>query len=274
MTDRPLPPILARIAETKRAEIDALLSAADEKTLLARARERLAVDPPRDFLGAVSRSPRRDEIPINLIAEVKKASPSKGVIREDFDPPAVAAAYEAGGASAISCLTDATYFQGSLEYLGAVREATALPVLRKDFILHRSQVCEARIAGADAVLLIARMLSERELAELIALTLDLGMTPLCEAHDDADLDTLLPCDPPLVGVNNRDLDTFVVDTETTFRLRERIPDDVPVVGESGVFHPEDMTRLAEAGVQAALVGESLMRQDDIAAAVRRLLGRA
>ncbi|MHC4884562.1 MAG: indole-3-glycerol phosphate synthase TrpC [Planctomycetota bacterium] len=265
--DRPLPNILHKIHATKEREVEALLSSTDEATLLTRARESLAANPPRDFFAAVSKPAA---VP-NLIAEVKKASPSKGLIREDFDPPAIAQAYEAGGASAISCLTDRDYFQGELGYLVAVREATKLPVLRKDFIIHPAQIAEARCAGADAVLLIARMLEQPLYEELYALTRELGMTALCEIHDEPDLEKTLAVEPRLIGINNRDLDTFVVDMETTFRLRALIPAEIPVVGESGIFTSEDMARLQAGNISAALVGESLMRQPDVTAATRALL---
>ncbi len=268
MTERPLPHILNRIAATKRREIDALLAAAPLTEWRTRALDSARM-PARPFLSAVAAP---GQMP-NIIAEVKKASPSKGIIRPDFDPPAIAAAYRYGGAAAISCLTDAEYFQGRLEYLLLVREVSGLPVLRKDFLIHPVQLYEARAAGADAVLLIARMLAPEELKELYVLAGELGMAVLLEVHDEPDVEKSLAVGPALLGVNNRDLDTFVVDTQTTFRLRALIPRDIPLVAESGLETAAQLRELAAAGVSAALVGESLMREPDIANALLRLRGK-
>lgn len=224
--------------------------------------------PPRDLLAALSGSP-----PIRLIAEVKKASPSKGVIRADFDPVAIAQIYASAGASALSVLTDREYFQGSLDYLKAIRAVVDLPLLRKDFIIDPYQVYEARAAGADAVLLIAECLSPQELGELYALIRELGMHALIELYDPKNLAAVVATGTPIIGVNNRDLHTFVVDLEHTLRLQREIPADRRLVAESGIAARADVVRLQDAGVAAMLVGESLMRQADISLAVRTLLGK-
>ena len=256
--------ILDKIVATKRAEI----AAAQAKVSADELRQLLRGAPPvRDFFAALSTAG-----PIKLIAEVKKASPSKGVIREDFDPVAIAKIYEAAGAACISCLTDEQYFQGKLEYLSAIRESVAIPILRKDFILDAYQLLEARVAGADAVLLIAECLDDCHLRSLHNGAIELGMTPLVELYDPANLPRVLEAGAKLIGVNNRDLRTFEVDLEHTVRMRSQIPNDCLLVGESGIESHADVSLLAGAGVDAILVGESLMRSDDISAAVARLLG--
>lgn len=260
-----MPTILDKIVATKRAEIAEAKAAVPEAALS----ERLADAPaPRDFLAALAGGP-----PIRLIAEVKKASPSKGVLREDFDPVAIARAYEAHGASCLSVLTDQTYFQGGLDTLCRVRRAVGLGVLRKDFVLDRYQVVQARAAGADAVLLIAECLDDAALCSLHDLTVELGMTPLVELYEPENLPRVLRSGAKLIGVNNRDLRTFEVDLDHTIRMRREIPADRIVVGESGIATRADALRLEQAGVGAMLVGESLIRQSDIGAAVDRLLGR-
>jgi indole-3-glycerol phosphate synthase len=258
--------ILDKIVATKRREV----SARREQVPQAELERRLAAAPPvRDFFAAVSKPGA-----IRLIAEVKKASPSAGVIREDFDPVIIARIYEAHGAAGISVLTDEPYFQGCLGYLAQVRAAVELPVLRKDFILDSYQMIEARAAGADAVLLIAECLDDCNLRKLHNEAIDLGMTPLVELYDPENLSRVLDAGATLIGVNNRDLRTFTVDLNHTIRLRQRIPDDCVLVSESGVKTKADINRLQAAGVQAILVGESLMREADIGAAVDRLLGRS
>lgn len=257
--------ILDQIVATKREEIAQRKRERCVAELQAQAGAAL---PPRNFLEAL-RGPA-----IRLIAEVKKASPSKGLIRADFDPVAIAKTYEAHGTACISVLTDEPYFQGRLEYLTAVRQAVGVPVLRKDFILDEYQVWEARAAGADAVLLIAECLDDDALAGLHAAIRRLGMTALVELYDPANLARVLAIGAELIGVNNRDLRTFEVDLEHTLRLRRQIPADRLVVGESGIRTRQDALRLQTGGVQAMLVGESLMAQADVGAAVDALLGAA
>ena len=257
--------ILDKIVATKRDEIARSKAA----TPIVELRSRVADAPPiRDFFKALAA-----DGPIKLIAEVKKASPSKGVIRADFDPVAIARTYEAHGASCLSVLTDEHYFQGSLEYLREVREAVGIPVLRKDFVLDTYQLLEARAAGADAVLLIAECLDDCHLRKLHNEAIELGLTPLVEFYEPANLERVLAAGAQLIGVNNRDLRTFAVDLEHTVRLRDRVPLDCVFVGESGIYSRADVLRLESAGVDAMLVGESLIREPDIGAAVDRLLGR-
>ena len=257
--------ILDKIVATKRSEIERAKAARPEMEL----RARLADAPPvRNFFGALAA-----EGPIKLIAEVKKASPSVGLIRADFDPVAIAKIYEAHGATCISVLTDEPHFQGHLEYLTAIRAAARPPVLRKDFILDSYQLVEARVAGADAVLLIAECLDDCNLRKLFNETCELGMTPLVELYEPANLPRVLEAGATLIGVNNRALHTFEVDLEHTIRLRKQVPDDCLLVGESGIKTHADVKRLEVAGVDAILVGESLMREPDIGAAVDRLMGR-
>lgn len=223
--------------------------------------------PVRSFFDALAEQPG-----IRLIAEVKKASPSKGVIREDFDPSAIAKTYEENGATCISVLTDVDYFQGHLDYLRQVRTTNGCPVLRKDFIIDTYQLLEARAAGADAVLLIAECLDDCNLRKLHNEAIDLGMTPLVEFYEPANLSRVLDAGASLIGINNRDLKSFKTDLNHTVRLRSQIPSDCIVVGESGIHSHEDVQLLEEAGVKAILVGEHLMASNDIGQAVRNLLG--
>lgn len=209
---------------------------------------------------------------IRLIAEVKKASPSKGVIRQDFDPVAIARSYEASGASCLSVLTEQKFFQGRLEYLDAVRKAVAIPLLRKDFIIDTYQIIEARAGGADAVLLIAACLERQQLEDLIGIARQLHLDVLVESHTYKELDKSLLAGAVLVGINNRDLTTFTVDLQTTIDLMRDIPGDRTVVSESGIRTREDVLRLQRSGVDAILVGESLMREKDIGKKVKELLG--
>jgi len=258
--------ILNKIVAAKRPEVERAKAARPEAELRARL---VDAPPARDFF-----APLAAEGPIKLIAEVKKASPSAGLIRAKFDPVGIAKIYEAHGATCISVLTEEPHFQGHLDYLTAIGATVRLPVLRKDFILDSYQLVEARAAGADAVLLIAECLDDCNLRKLFNETCELGMTPLVELYDPANLPRVLEAGATLVGVNNRDLHTFDVDLEHTVRLRKQIPDDCVLVGESGIKTHADVERLEAAGVDAILVGESLMREVDIGAAVDRLLGRS
>jgi indole-3-glycerol phosphate synthase len=258
------PTILDQIVATKRREV-----AEAKRRLPWIELEAQAADAPpvRDFKEALG-----GPGPIRLIAEIKKASPSAGLIRADFNPIAIARTYQAHGADALSVLTDVPYFQGHLSYLARVRAAVILPILRKDFLIDEYQVIESRMAGADAVLLIAEILDDDELRVLLDRTRSLGMTALVEIHEPENLERVLDAGADVVGINNRDLRKFEVDLEQTFRLRERIPPDVLVVSESGIKDNGDVNRLQMAGVDAILVGESLMRQWDIGRAVEQLLG--
>lgn len=257
--------ILDRIVATKREEIERAKVFAPADQLRRRAKEQ---PPARDFLGALRRVSG-----VALIAEVKKASPSKGVIRQAFNPVEIARIYEQHGAACISVLTDEPYFQGHIEFLRWVKEAVGIPVLRKDFILDPYQVLEARAYGADAVLLIAECLDDEQLARLFEEVLAWGMTPLVELYEPENLPRVVKLGAQLIGINNRNLRTFEVNLEHTIRLRAQIPPDRTVVAESGIQSRADVERLAQAGVQAMLVGESLMREADIGLAVDRLLGK-
>jgi indole-3-glycerol phosphate synthase len=258
--------ILDEIVASKRREV----AAARQRIPLDEMEHQAVEAPPvRDFLAALS-----GPGPIRLIAEVKKASPSARVIREDFDPIAIARAYQAHGAACLSVLTDAPYFQGHLSYLARIRAAVAIPLLRKDFIIDEYQVVEARLAGADAILLLAEILDDAQLVSLRERARALGMAALVEFHDEENLPRVLASGADLVGVNNRDLRRFVTDLDRTFRLRARVPPHVTLVSESGIRTRQDVARLESAGVSAILVGETLMRAGDIGLAVERLLGLA
>ena len=256
--------ILDRIVETKQREIATARAAVPGIEL---ERKAAGMEPGRDFKRAIRQLGK-----ITLIAEVKKASPSAGVIRADFDPVRIAITYEQHGAAAISVLTDSDYFQGSLKYLTDVKTAVACPVLRKDFVLDRYQLLEARCAGADAVLLIAECLPGDRLAVLQKEALALGLHTLVELHDAEQLPRVLDCGAAIVGINNRDLRTFVTRLEHTLELLPKIPVDRIVVSESGIKTHADLVRLGAAGVRAVLVGESLMRAEDIGAALDALRG--
>ncbi|TFG36455.1 MAG: indole-3-glycerol phosphate synthase TrpC [Desulfobacterales bacterium] len=253
--------ILDTIVEQKRHEV---------KQLLARGigEPEYAAAPPRGFQRALTAFAG-----ISLIAEAKKASPSKGIICADFDPVSIARQYEAGGAQAISVLTDEKFFQGSLAYIPMVRAAVGLPVLRKDFIIHEVQIAEAGRFGADAVLLIAAILETEQIRDFLARSRELGMDALVEVHDEAELEKALAAGSPLIGINNRNLKDFSMNLETTFHLKRQIPEEIPVVSESGIRTVEDIRRLAAAGIAAVLVGETLMRASGRELAVHELMGR-
>ncbi|MCP4376127.1 MAG: indole-3-glycerol phosphate synthase TrpC [bacterium] len=262
--------ILDDILKTKRKEVDHLQTSIN----IADARARAGDAPePKDFFKAISGQPTKL---VNLIAEIKKASPSAGIIRNDFDPVSIARQYAHAGANALSVLTDEQYFQGSLEFLVQAREAVDLPFLRKDFIIDPLQIYEARWSGADAVLLIAAALEPQELGDLLSLANAHGMTCLVEVHNADELskiESIVSGAPGnLLGVNNRDLTTFQVDLETTVKLAGCIGDDIPIVSESGIKTHQDVEKLADAGARAILVGETLMRANTIAEGVKSLLG--
>jgi indole-3-glycerol phosphate synthase len=258
--------ILDEIVASKVREV----AAAKQRMPLDEMEHQAAEAPPvRDFKAALS-----GPGPIQLIAEVKKASPSAKVIREDFNPIAIARTYQAHGAACLSVLTDAPYFQGHLSYLARIRAAVAIPLLRKDFLIDEYQVVEARLAGADAILLIAEILDDERLVSLLALAHKLGMAALVEFHDEANLSRVLDSGATLVGINNRDLHRFVTDLDLTLRLRDRIPPHVTLVSESGIRTRADVEKLEAAGVSAILVGEHLIRAADIGRAVEQLLGLA
>ncbi|MBU0676147.1 MAG: indole-3-glycerol phosphate synthase TrpC [Proteobacteria bacterium] len=225
------------------------------------------VDPPRGFYRSIVECPG-----MAVIAEAKKASPSKGVICADFDPGAIATQYHAGGAQAISVLTDVDFFQGALSYLLTVRNSVPLPVLRKDFIIHEIQIRQAREYGADAILLIGAILDRFQVRDYLEMAEGLGMDCLVEVHDEREAETVMTAGSRLIGVNNRDLRDFSVDLTTSIRVRQMIPADIPVVSESGIMSHADVTMLADHGITAILVGESLMRAKDQAAALRELVG--
>jgi indole-3-glycerol phosphate synthase len=256
--------ILGRIVAAKRLEVEQRQLQTPQTAL----ERQLATAPPRDFRAALAAGPG-----VRLIAEIKKASPSAGVLLADFDPPAIARTYAAAGAAALSVLTDGPFFEGSLADLRAVRAAVELPILRKDFLLDRYQLLEARVAGADAVLLIAEILDDAALAGLLRESAALGMHALVELYDPANLPRILNAGARIIGINNRDLRSFTTRLEHTLELAPLVPADCILVSESGIRSPDDIRRLAAAGVHAVLIGETFMRAPDIAAKIRELFAK-
>jgi indole-3-glycerol phosphate synthase len=261
--------ILQRILAAKKAEIATARAAVAQEALEARAAQMPA---PRDFVGALRK--RLDAGRPAVIAEVKRASPSKGLLRAQFDPPAIAASYEAGGAACLSVLTDREFFQGDAAHLQAARAACSLPVLRKDFMLEPYQVYESRALGADCILLIAAVLEVAQMKALEQVASGLGMAVLVEVHDRSELDSALALRTPLLGINNRDLRSFETRLETTLELRASVPEGRIVITESGILARADVARMRAQGVGAFLVGEAFMRAPDPGAALSGLFGDA
>ena len=262
----PEPTILDAILAHKEGEVAVRQAALPQEEVQARAND---APPPRAFWAALQ-TPKRGRVA--LIAEVKKASPSAGIIRPDFDPVQIAREYESSGAACLSVLTDEKFFQGHDDYLIAVREAVSLPVIRKDFVVNDWQIYESRWLGADAVLLIVAALSPAQIKEYAALASEMGMAALVEVHTEAEMQVALDAKATLIGINSRDLHTFVTDLTTVARLAAMVPAGVTLVAESGIRTPADVRQVADAGAKAVLVGETLMRSVDIGAAVGELLG--
>jgi indole-3-glycerol phosphate synthase len=254
---------LEKIVEIKKDEIQRRKTRSRQKEM----EETIAhLPPPCDFMDAISQ-----HAPMALIAEIKRASPSVGVIKEDVDLCRIAREYQTGGACAISVLTEVHFFKGDLSYLHLIKEKTSLPVLQKDFILDPFQIYEGRVSGADAILLIASLLDREQLEEFVDLAQNLHMVPLVEIHNENDLKKILPLELPIIGINNRDLTTFEVDLRTTLRLKRKIPSRTKVISESGIKSSEDVKLLKWAGVDGILVGEILMRTSDPTSKIRELL---
>ena len=261
--------VLTSICDDKRGHVARRRAAQSQAAVEAAARD---AEPVRGFATALRRARAEDRF--GLIAEIKKASPSKGLIRPDFDPPMLARAYAAGGATCLSVLTDEPYFQGADAYLVAARSAVDLPVLRKDFMVDTYQIAESRALGADCILVIMAAIDDTLAAELIAAAHQWGMDTLVEVHDRAELDRALALDGDLIGVNNRNLKTLAIDIAATEQLAQHVPEDRLLVTESGLFTAADLSRMARVGATTFLIGESLMRQTDVAGATRHLLADA
>lgn len=264
-----IPDVLKKIVDYKQGELASMKGAVPLNEIMDRLSD--LEDHPRGFEAAILNSLNSGWTAI--IAEVKKGSPSKGVIRADFDPLEIARTYQDNGATCLSVLTDEHFFLGHLNYLSLIREQVSLPLLRKDFIFDHYQIYQARAAGADAVLLIAAMLELSQLRDYAALAYELGMDVLLEIHDERELEMALQTDCRMIGVNNRDLRSFVVDISTSERLAAQIPQGRIVVAESGINRREEIVRLTEKGLHAFLIGESMMRESDIGAKLKELLGQ-
>lgn len=256
--------ILDRIVAEKKKEIERNKEKAPLKELIIKSSSYIAQL--RGFKEAISQPGK-----INLIAEIKRASPSKGILREDFDPLKIAKSYAASGASALSILTEKNFFQGDIAYLKSVKNAVNLPILRKDFIVDEYQIYESVCAGADSILLIAQLLSEKQLAEFYSLCVQLKLDAVCEVHNEEDLDKVLPCDIEIVGINNRSLKTFSEDLQVSANLIKKIPQGKVVISESGIKSSLDVKYLQSLGVNAVLIGEAFMRSEDIGAKVKELM---
>jgi indole-3-glycerol phosphate synthase len=263
MTQAPPKSVLQKICDDKRDHVALKKAERSYTDLESIANEQ---EKPRGFIKALG-----DKKDFALIAEVKKASPSKGLIRADFDAPAIAKIYQKNGAACLSVLTDAPYFQGHDDYFTAVKAAVTLPMLRKDFMVDPYQIMESRALGADCILIIMAALNDAQVNEIYALSNDLGMDALFEVHDEEELERALKCKPKMLGVNNRNLKTLDVSHETGLRLAEDIPNNILKVAESGLYNHDDLHKFSEAGYGAFLIGESLMREDDIALAVQNIL---
>ncbi|GMR05149.1 MAG: indole-3-glycerol phosphate synthase TrpC [Thermodesulfobacteriota bacterium] len=262
---------LKEIIKSREEELSVLKASPDFSEKLKEIKAGAAAGPPvRDFCYAVGK--KGGEGAIRIIAEVKKASPSKGVIRADFSPLDIARSYEKNGAVALSVLTEKKFFHGDLSYLTLIKDNVGIPVLRKDFILDEFQIYESRAAGADAVLLIVNILGTEDLKKFIQLTKNLSMTPLVEVHTEGELEIALEAGAKVIGINNRDLKTFTTDIDTTLRLAPLVPEDKIIISESGIKTRGDIVSLKAAGVSAFLVGESLMREEDEGGKLRELLG--
>ena len=267
MSDNTQPDILKKILQVKAGEVAAGSAARPLRQLRTQVE---SAPEPRDFLGALKASRAAGRAAV--IAEIKKASPSQGVIRQAFDPAAIAKSYAAAGASCLSVLTDKSFFHGEPEYLQQARAACGLPVLRKDFMIDPWQVYESRLMGADCILLIVRVLGDAQMAELAGTAADLGMEALLEVHDQEELERALALKPPFIGINNRDLASFHTDPGITLGMLREIPADCLVVTESGIRTPADVSKMRAAGVHTFLVGETFMRADDPGAKLRELFG--